>query len=74
MEVEVQLFASLQTNRFRNAWIELLEGARIAELLAELKISSDEVGILVVNGRSATFEQSLDPQDKITIIPPIGGG
>ena len=39
-----------------------------------LEISVDEVGILVVNKRDATFDQKLKENDVLTLIPVIGGG
>ena len=74
MEVYVSLFSILQKGRFRVARIQLQEGACITDLLKRLDISPDDIGILVVNQRDATFDQQLHDGDAVTMIPPIGGG
>ena len=74
MEVNVHLFSTLQNKLFRKARIQLQDGACVTDLLTLLLISRDDVGILVVNHRDATFSQQLHDGDAITIIPPIGGG
>ena len=74
MEVDVHLFSTLQKKRFRNSHVQLQEGACITDLLSLLSISSDDVGILIVNNQDATFDQPLNEGDAVTIIPPIGGG
>ena len=74
MEVDVHLFSTLQKDRFREARIQLQEGACINDVLSLLAISQDDVGILIVNNKDATFDQQLHESDAVTIIPPIGGG
>jgi molybdopterin synthase sulfur carrier subunit len=74
MEVDIHLFSTLQKKLFRNARVQLQDGACITDVLTLLAISLDDVGILVVNHRDATFDQQLHEGDAITIIPPIGGG
>jgi sulfur-carrier protein len=74
MRVLVSLFASLRIDRFGEAEIELPEGATVKDLLDKLHIPLKDVGIVVVNARSGTFQQTLQADDRITLIPPIGGG
>lgn len=74
MEVDVHLFSTLQKKLFDRARVQLQDGACVTDLLTLLGISLDDVGILVVNHRDATFDQQLHEGDAITIIPPIGGG
>jgi molybdopterin converting factor small subunit len=74
MRVWVSLFASLRIDRFAEAEIELPEGAAVNDLLDKLHIPLKDVGIVVVNARSGTFQQTLKADDRITLIPPIGGG
>ena len=72
--VLVSLFASLRIDRFAEAEIELPEGATVTDLLDKLHIPLKDVGIVVVNARSGTFQQTLKADDRITLSPPIGGG
>jgi molybdopterin converting factor small subunit len=74
MRVLVSLFSSLRIGRFAEAEVELSEGAAVTDLLDKLQIPLQDVGIIVVNARSGTFQQKLQADDRITLIPPIGGG
>jgi len=74
MRVLVSLYSGLRSDRFAEAEVELPEGAAVADLLDKLQIQLQDVGIVVVNARSGTFQQKLQADDRITLIPPIGGG
>jgi len=74
MRVLVNLYSGLRIDRFAEAEVELPEGAAVADLLDKLQIPLQDVGIVVVNARSGTFQQKLQADDRITLIPPIGGG
>lgn len=74
MRVLVNLYSGLRIDRFAEAEVELPEGAAVADLLDKLQIQLQDVGIVVVNARSGTFQQKLQADDRITLIPPIGGG
>ena len=74
IEVVVQLFPPLRTNRFDRATVSLGEPATISSLLQELSIKEQEVESVYVNGRGATFAQDLVCGDRVTLLPTIGGG
>ena len=74
MRVLVNLYSALRIDRFSEAGVELPEGASVADLLDKLQIPLQDVGVVVVNARSGTFQQKLQTDDRITLIPPIGGG
>jgi molybdopterin synthase sulfur carrier subunit len=74
MRVLVSLYSGLRIGRFAESEVELPEGALIADLLERLQIPLQDVGIVMVNARSGTFQQKLQADDRITLIPPIGGG
>ena len=74
MRVLVSLYSGLRIDRFAEAEVELPEGAAVTDLMDKLQIPLQDVGIVVVNARSGTFQQKLQADDRITLIPPIGGG
>ena len=75
MKVTVKLFAIQGENRDNASQAVILNyGASIQDLLESLDVSENDVGILMVNSRSATFAQTLYNGDIVTIIPSIGGG
>ncbi|MGD9182137.1 MAG: MoaD/ThiS family protein [Desulfobacterales bacterium] len=72
IQVEVKLFLHLRKNRLQTA--ELADGSDAADLVDQLGIRLEEVGVLIINGRQATLDQRLKAGDVVSIIPPIGGG
>lgn len=75
MKVLVKRFASLRTDPHQEPQaVHLPAGATVLDLLATLGIDPDEIGILVVDGKRATFAQELKENDRVTCIPQIGGG
>ena len=74
MDVEVSLFESLKDRRPEGGRVTLPTGARVSDLLAALEIAVADVGILMVNREDGRFDQELRDGDRVTVIPPIGGG
>ena len=72
MQVQVKLFRNLRKNQVQN--VELPDVSDAKDLIHQLGIPIENVGVLSVNGRQATFDQQLKSGDLIHIIPPIGGG
>jgi molybdopterin converting factor small subunit len=72
VQVQVKLFVTLRKNRIQN--LELPDGSDAKDLIHQLEIPLEEVGLLSVNKRQATFDQRLEEGDVIYIMPPIGGG
>ena len=78
MRVKVKLFATLRravadaSGEPRD--IELPEGAAIADLIAVLRLPTDQVKVVFVNGRARAEDWHLTAGDEIGIFPPIGGG
>ncbi len=74
MQLEVRLFATLRVGRFKKKMLTLPEGSSAGNLLGDLKIAKSELGILLVNGRHASPDQALAPEDVVSIFPSLGGG
>jgi sulfur carrier protein len=74
MDVEIRLFESLKKHQPQGGKVRLAGGSRVTDLLDALGISTDDVGILMVNRADGRFDQQLQNGDVVTLIPPIGGG
>jgi sulfur carrier protein ThiS len=74
MTLFVKLYATLQQNRQDSYEMDLKPGSTVRDILRELDISEDDVGVVMINSRSGTFDQGLGPDDRVTLIPPIDGG
>jgi molybdopterin converting factor small subunit len=74
MVLTVKLFATFQDGRFEIAQVEKLEGAKVVNVVDDLRIPQGEVGILMVHGRHVEFDTPLHAGDVLAIFPKIGGG
>ena len=72
IQVQVKLFLHLRKNQIQT--VELTDGSNVRDLVRQLGIRLEEVGVLSINDRQATLDQQLKSGDIISIIPPIGGG
>jgi len=54
--------------------LEAPEGATVRDILTLLQVPQDKPTILLVNGRSRSFDQGLQPGDKMVFFPPLEGG
>ncbi len=72
--IQVRLFATFREDRFKDKEMDFPESAPVMDLLEMLEIPEDELGILLVNGQSATPQTELKPTDVVSIFPAVGGG
>ena len=80
MQVEVRLHATLAksvagTHVGASMDTDLPPGATITDLLLDLGIPSDDVHLVIVNGRPVHDRQTaLRDGDRVVLFPPVGGG
>ena len=55
-------------------FIDVPDGATVADIAQRLGIPGDIARVVLVNGRDAEPGQRLAPNDVITIFPPLVGG
>lgn len=78
MRIEVRLFATLRRHALSAAGgvlaVEVPEGCKAADAIAQLGIDADEVHVLMVNGVVSRLDQVLVGNDRLGLFPPVGGG
>jgi len=75
MNVTVKHFAALKSDVEKGqTTVQLAPGSTVGDLLSRLGLEESSVGILIVSGKHASFGQQLKDNDRVTVIPPIGGG
>ncbi len=74
MTIQVRLFATLREGRGKVIAVDLEEGATVADLAAMLAIDRKDIAILLVGGRDAPLDKTLEDGDIVSIFPPVGGG
>jgi len=74
MELTIQLFATFRNGRFKEAQKEFTDTINIAQVVADLGIAENEIGMALVNGRHASMVQGLSDGDLLALFPLLGGG
>ncbi len=74
MKITVKLFAYFRDNRFVAEVRDYLPETTPGDIIDELGIDRDEIGICMINSRHARFDTALQEHDILAIFPVIGGG
>ena len=74
MKVQVKLFATFRTERFKQQEQQLQEGTTIGEVVAQLGIAEEALGMVMLNSRHAPLDQKLKDGDTLALFPLVGGG
>jgi len=74
MQVTVKLFATFRIGRFNVEERPYREGTTVGEIVEELGIPPQELGILLCNSRHVGLEHVLRDGDTLAIFPLVGGG
>lgn len=74
MKIKVKLFATLRTDKFSEAELEVNESTTILSLVNSIGLDKKEIAIIFVNGKHGDFDSIVKQGDEIAFFPPIGGG
>ena len=73
--IDLNLFATL-SDKFTpgDCAFKIRDNATLAELMAQIGISEQDVKLIFVNGRKADVSRQLSSGDRVGLFPPVGGG
>lgn len=74
MKITVRLFATFRTDRFKQDQRDYPDGALCRQVVADVGIPGEELGMILVNGRHASLDQALNDGDSLSLFPLLGGG
>lgn len=74
MQITVKLYASLRWKMFDEAPWECEAGARVGEVVDQMEIPRLDVGIVLINGLHAGWDERLKDGDVLSLLPRMGGG
>ncbi len=74
MQIELELFASFRVGRFKTATWQRPGDTTVGEIIAELEIPEDEIGVILVNAKHVEADRVLVDGDTCSIFPLVGGG
>jgi len=74
MKITVKLFATFRRGRFEIETRDYPEGTTVGQVVEELAIPREQLGILLVNSRHVDLERVLADGETLAIFPLVGGG
>ena len=74
MQIIVSLFATFRNGRFKQEERIFPDGATLGQVIVDIGIAAEEIGMALVNGRHAPLDRSLSGGDTIALFPMLGGG
>jgi len=74
MVVNVKLVGLFKTGRFRQRDLPCQEGSSIQEIVEQLELPEQHLGIILLNGCHASSETRLKPDDSLVLLPFVDGG
>jgi len=74
MQVTVKLFASFRIKWFKEATSEYTQGVEVLDIVNEIGIPVNDLGIVLINGNHASINDKLQDGDIVSLMPLIGGG
>jgi molybdopterin converting factor small subunit len=74
MKVTVKLFAFFREGRFIEEEREYPEKTTVAEVIDDLGIEINAVGVTMISSRHCALDTALQEGDQLGIFPLIGGG
>lgn len=74
MKITVKLFATFRDGRFKERERAFTDDITIGQVVSELGIAENEIGMALVDGRHASMGQILNDGQVVALSPLLGGG
>jgi molybdopterin synthase sulfur carrier subunit len=74
MRITVKLVGLFRIDRFKEELKEYPSGVRVVEVIDNLQLPKDVLGIILVNGVHAGEQDILKEGDTLSILPLLDGG
>ncbi len=74
MKITVKLFATLRNYGENICEMEVGDDATPLTVMHMMRIPSQEVSIVMINGKRVNEQTSLKQADTVALFPPVGGG
>lgn len=74
MKITVRLFGVLRIDRFKESIREFPPGSSAGTVVEELRIPTQLLGTVLIEGVHANLDDPLKDGDVVTLLPILGGG
>ena len=74
MKITIRLVGLFRTDRFKEKVLEYASGTSVVEVIDNLQLPKDVLGITLINGVHAGEQDILKDGDTLSILPLLDGG
>ena len=74
MRVTIKLFGVFRIDRFKEEVRDYPSGTKVQEIVEELNLPGNILGIVIVNGEHSRVDYVLHDGDALSLLPILGGG
>lgn len=74
MQVKVRLIGSFRTDRFKERINEYPSKTKVREVVEQLLIPAQSLGVVLINGTHAQIDHVLNDGDTLSLLPLLSGG
>ncbi len=74
MEIKVKLLGPLRSGRFTEKMVGYPPGTQVGEVLATFQIKQQSFGLVLINGKHAKMDSTLQEGDTLSVLPLLSGG
>lgn len=74
MEINVELFGQLRRGRNKIIPIQVDMPCSVQEIVLQLSLDPEEVGLIVINGVQSELADLLSPDCRLALFPYVSGG
>lgn len=74
MKITVKLVGLFCIGRFKEKLLEYSSGTKVVEVIDDLQLPKDVLGIILINGVHAAEQDILNDDDVLSILPLLDGG
>lgn len=74
MQITVKLYATFRIGRFDMEIRDYPQGTTVGQIVHDLQLPREQLGILIVNSRHVGLDRALVAGEALAIFPLVGGG
>lgn len=74
MKIKIKLAGAFRIDRFKEEVREYPDGTSIRKIVDSLQLPEQILGIVLINGIHAEFENILQDGDTLSVLPVLDGG
>jgi len=74
MNIKIKLFGPFRIDRFKEELRVCASGTSVDEIVSQLHLPRQLLGIVLINGRHAEIADTLSDGDELMLLPLLGGG